>query len=289
MGSDAVSGQVMPQVRDLGFDLGAARDTHWMNGDPVATAVFNALSLTFPDGERLFMDSVRHYRSELDGPLASQVRAFLAQEAVHAREHRALNSLIDRNRYPVAEIEARIRKRIAFARSRGPVRALCATTALEHFTAMMAEMHDHMHQRLFAGTAPGIERLWRWHALEETEHKAVAFDVFLVVTRDWPRWRRYLLRVWTMLFITLMFTRNITRYASMLLEADGYAPREARRAVRRFLWRDPGIFRNNPRTYFAWYRPGFHPWDIDNREQMARWQAEFAAAGQPPVNSRAAT
>jgi predicted metal-dependent hydrolase len=278
----------MPRWRDLRFDLEAVRGTYWMDGDPVATAVFNALSLTFPDGEKLFMDSVRHYRSQLSAPLAAQVRAFLAQEAVHAREHHALNALIDRERYPVAQIESRIRKRIAFARSRGPLRALCATTALEHFTAMMAEMHDAMRGRLFARTAPEIERLWRWHSLEETEHKAVAFDVFVEVTRGWPAWRRYLLRVWSMAFITLMFTRNITRYASMLLEADGYTPREARRAVRRFLWRDPGLFRSNPRTYFAWYRPGFHPWDIDNRAQMARWQAEFAAEERPDVSPRAA-
>jgi predicted metal-dependent hydrolase len=285
--NETISDPVVPRWRDIRFDLEAARGTHWMNGDPVATAVFNALSLTFPDGEKLFMDSVRHYRSRLSGPLAEQVRAFLAQEAVHAREHHALNSLIDRERYPVAQIEALVRKRVAFARSRGPIRALCATTALEHFTAMMAETHDLMRERLFGKTAPELERLWRWHSLEETEHKAVAFDVFLEVTRDWPGWRRYMLRVWSMVFITLMFTRNITRYASMLLEAEGHTPREARRAVRRFLWREPGIFRANPRTYFAWYRPGFHPWDIDNRPQMARWRAEFEA--DEGINRRAAT
>jgi predicted metal-dependent hydrolase len=287
---------VSPQPRDLRFDLEAHRGTHWMNGDPVGTAVFNALSLTFPDGEKMFMDSVRHYRSRLTGRLAEDVRAFLAQEAIHAREHHALNSLIDRGRYPVAEIESRIRKRIAFARKRGPIRMLCATTALEHFTAMMAETHDLMQDKLFGRTAPELERLWRWHSLEETEHKAVAFDVFMEVTRDWPAWRRYMLRVWSMVFISFMFTRNITQYASLLLQAEGYAPREARKAVRRFLWGDPGIFRANPRTYFAWYRPGFHPWDIDNRAQMARWQAEFAAetaaAGIPAagaISRRAAT
>ena len=287
MDAQKISDDVMPRWRDLSFDLEAVRGTHWMNGDPVATAVFNALSLTFPDGEKMFMDSVRHYRARLPAPLAAQVRAFLAQEAVHAREHHALNALIDRSRYPVERIEGMIRRRIAFARARGPIRMLCATTALEHFTAMMAETHDRMQDKLFGRTAPELERLWRWHALEETEHKAVAFDVFLEVTRGWPSWRRYLLRVWSMVFITAMFTRNITRYASMLLEAEGRPPREARRAVRRFLWRDPGLFRSNLRTYFAWYRPGFHPWDIDNRAQMARWQAEFAAQGPSEVSPRA--
>jgi predicted metal-dependent hydrolase len=156
---ETISDAVLPRWRDIRFDLEAARGTYWMNGDPVATAVFNALSLTFPDGEKMFMDSVRHYRSRLTGRLADDVRGFLTQEAIHAREHHALNSLIDRDRYPVAEIEARIRKRIAVARSLGPVRMLCATTALEHFTAMMAETHDLLQERLFGRTAPELERL----------------------------------------------------------------------------------------------------------------------------------
>ncbi|MBL8531116.1 MAG: metal-dependent hydrolase, partial [Hyphomonadaceae bacterium] len=109
-------------ARDIHFDVAAAREGHWLGGDPVGTAVFNALSLTFPDGERMFVEAVRHYRNSVSGKLAEDVRGFVAQEAIHAREHHTLNQLIDRNRYPVAEIEASVRERIAFARSRGPMR-----------------------------------------------------------------------------------------------------------------------------------------------------------------------
>ena len=78
--------------------------------------------------------------------------------------------------------------------------------------------------------------------------------------------------------ITLIFTRNITNFSTWLLEADGYSPRVARKAVRRYLWGKPGIFARGWRTYFAWYRPGFHPWDQDNRAELAAWQAEFRPA-----------
>ncbi|WP_297511964.1 metal-dependent hydrolase [uncultured Caulobacter sp.] len=263
--------------RDISFALEDARKGHWLGGDPVGTAVFNALSLTFPDGERLFMDAVKNYRHLLSGKLLDDAKGFIAQEAIHSREHHQLNSLIDRDRYPVAEIEDMVRQRVKFARERGKMAMLVSTIALEHFTAMMAEMHAR-HRDLFDDTPPGVEQLWRWHAMEETEHKAVAYDVFLQATKDWSPLKRYMVRCRAMVFVTIMFTRNISRYAARLLEADGYTPEAALKAVKRFVWGDPGIFRRGWKTYFAWYRPGFHPWDQDDREAFADWKAEFDAA-----------
>lgn len=263
--------------RDIRFDLASAQKGHWLGGDPVGTAVFNALSLTFPDGERMFMDAVKAYRDRLSGKLLEDAKGFIAQEAIHSREHHHLNSLIDRERYPVAEIEETIRGRVKMARERGSMAMLISTIALEHFTAMMAEMHAR-HRNLFDTTDPEIEKLWRWHAVEETEHKAVAYDVFLEVTKDWSPLKRYIIRCRAMVLVTLMFTRNISRYAARLLEADGYTPKAALKAVKRFVWGDPGIFRRGWKTYFAWYRPGFHPWDQDDRPLVADWMAEFNAA-----------
>lgn len=157
------------------------------------------------------------------------------------------------------------------------MRMLIATIALEHFTAMMAEAHAR-HRDLFDDVDPGIERMWRWHAVEETEHKAVAYDVFLAATRRWPPWRRYLRRCLAMAMITYYFTRNITHYAALLLQADGYSYEDAVKSVKRFVWKKPGIFSRNAKTYFAWYRPGFHPWDQDTRPLVAAWKAEFDAA-----------
>lgn len=265
------------QPRDIRFQLEDARKGHWLGGDPVGTAVFNALSLTFPDGERLFMDAVKNYRHLLTGKLLEDAKGFIAQEAIHSREHHQLNSLIDRERYPVAEIEERVRARVKMARDRGKMGMLLSTIALEHFTAMMAEMHAR-HRDLFDNTPVGVEQLWRWHAMEETEHKAVAYDVFLAVTKDWPPLKRYMTRCRVMALVTFFFTRNISRYAARLLEADGYTPEAALKAVKRFVWGDPGLFRRGWKTYFAWYRPGFHPWDQDDRERFADWKAEFDAA-----------
>jgi predicted metal-dependent hydrolase len=263
--------------RDIHFDLKAARQGHWLSGDPVGTAVFNALSLTFPEGERLFMEAVRNYRGQISGKLAEDVKGFIAQEAIHSREHHVLNQLIDRDKYTAAaEIEAQIKERVKMARQRGPMAMLVSTICLEHFTAMMAEMHM-AHQDLFDDADPGIEKLWRWHAMEETEHKAVAFDVYMEVTRDWSPFLRYRRRCIAMAIVGFMFTRNITGYAARLLEADGYSPDAAIKAVKRFVWGKPGIFKRGWKTFFAWFRPGYHPWQDEVRPELAAWKTEFDA------------
>lgn len=260
--------------RDIRFDLSAAQQDHWMDGDPVATAVMNTLSLTFPDGERLFIDAVRAYKDQLSGKVAQDVKDFIAQEAIHSREHHMLNKVINRQKYPVERIEEKIRERIAFSRAGGPMRMLIATICLEHFTAMLADMRA-LHQDMFSKTDPGIERLWRWHAMEETEHKAVTYDVFMEVTRNWSPWKRYSRRCLAMALISYHFTRNIATYSSWMLEADGYTPEEAQKAVKAFLWKKPGFFARGWKIWITWFKPGFHPWDHDNRALMAEWKSEF--------------
>lgn len=262
--------------RDIHFDFKGANERHWLSGDPVGTAVFNALSLTFPDGERMFIDAVRHYRGRVDGKLAEDVKGFIAQESIHSREHHLLNNTIDREFYPVSDIEGWIKERVNFARSLGPMRMLLSTIALEHFTSMMADIHA-ANQELFNGAPPGVERMWRWHAMEETEHKAVAYDVFLAATKDWSPLQRYMRRCLVMATIGILFPRNIAKYAAHLLQADGYSKKDAEKAVKRFLWREPGIFGRGAKIFFAWFKPGFHPWDHDNRALVTRWRTEFDA------------
>jgi predicted metal-dependent hydrolase len=260
--------------RDLHFDVSSARTGHWLDGDPVGTAIMNTLSLTFPDGERLFMDAVRAYRDQLSGRLAKDARDFIAQEAIHSREHHLLNAVIDRAKYPVARVEEQIRERIEYSRAAGPMRMLVATICLEHFTAMLADMFA-AHDDMFTKTHPSLKDLWRWHAMEETEHKAVAYDVFLVATKDWSGFKRYMRRAVAMLLISYFFSRNIATYASWMLEADGYSPKDARKAVKAFLWKKPAFFGRGWKIWITWFKPGFHPWDHDNRALMAEWREEF--------------
>jgi len=264
--------QVTP--RDIRFKTAATANSAWLGGDKTATAVFNALSLTFPVGERLFMDAVRNYRDRLSGQLLAETRAFIAQEAIHSREHVGLNAGLDRTHYPIDAIDAEMARRFDFLRSRGPVAMLAVTISLEHFTAMMADwfLED---ETFWVGAPRDMTRLWQWHAMEETEHKGVCFDVFRQISQDWSPLRRYMVRTRAMVISTVLFTLNITRFAAMLLEADGVPAWRARLKALNYLFGKPGLFRKSWRAYWDWFRPGFHPWDHDNRDLLETWRPRF--------------
>jgi predicted metal-dependent hydrolase len=248
----------------------------WMGGDVVATAVFNALSLTFPDGERMFMDSVRYYKDVLSGALLEDAKAFIAQEAIHTREHIALNKLMDPAHYPLKRIEDHIREQIAITGKFGPMALLGATISLEHFTALLGDYILRDKTGLLDGAPEELREMWQWHALEETEHKAVAFDVFNAATAKWSGFKRYMLRTRIMAITTIQFTAHITWYASLLLRADGAKPTSAVARVLWYLFGTPGFYRKALRGYWSWYKPGFHPWQHDNSSLLETWRAKFS-------------
>lgn len=263
--------------RDLTFEKLASNDRWWLGGDPIATSFYNALSVTFPQGERFFMDAVRRYRGSTDGTLAEQVTAFLTQEALHTREHVSFNRQVAGQGYDIARLEARTRRRLDFARSRHPRLQLGATIALEHFTALLAHalLSDPRH---LAGAAPHARDLWRWHAIEEIEHKSVAFDTFMAATRDLSAFRRWHIRVWTMVMATLILHAVVSRNMRDLLEHDGLSGGRVRGRTMAYLWTRPGLLSQVLIPYLAYYRPGFHPWDNDDRALIRAAERTLAAS-----------
>jgi len=268
------------RVRNLQFRFDDATRSQrwWHGGDPVATAFFNALSATFPDGEKFFMDSVRHFRHLTHEPLRSQIKDFVGQEAVHSREHRTFNALATDAGYDIARLEARTRKVIAFGQRNAKIRQLAATCALEHFTAILAHALLAADSTDLTGAPEEARRMWSWHAMEELEHKAVAFDTMRVATRDWSPLRRYLLRTLTMAASTLLFFWTIGANMASLYREDGLnTPRTWWRTAK-YLLAKPGVLRRCFRPYLQYYRPGFHPWDHDDRALLAQTEARLGLA-----------
>src|SRR5436305_5798028 len=153
------------------------------DGDLIQSHIAANLSSVFPDGEDFFVRSVRHFRDEISDPeLKRQVGGFIGQEAMHGREHRAFNDRLDQLGYPVKRFERLTKKGLAIReRLMSPKSNLAATAALEHFTATLAELvlSDQRTRDLFGNEE--VKNLFLWHALEESEHKAVAFDVYKAV------------------------------------------------------------------------------------------------------------
>ncbi|MGH8175168.1 MAG: metal-dependent hydrolase [Steroidobacter sp.] len=251
--------------RDLRIDRDVPNERWWHGGDPVATAYFNALSAAFPQGETFFIEAVRRFRDLADPTLQEQIAAFIKQESMHTREHVAFNRLIKGAGYDIAAMDAETRRRVDLARSRPPIVQLAITVALEHFTAIMA--HSLLTDAKPMPGAPGeVVRMWQWHAIEEVEHKSVAYDTFLAATKNLSSFRRWALRCHVMALISLQFWyTNFERMADFFRQDRMNTPRTWFR-VAKYLLVSPGMMRRICLPYLSFYRPGFHPWNHDDRK-----------------------
>jgi predicted metal-dependent hydrolase len=246
---------------------------HFANdGDLVTSHVAAGLSAVFPDGEDFFVRSVRHFRDQIDDPaLKRQVAGFIGQEAMHGREHRAFNDRLAELGYPTKQVERitkwglELRERIAPAKAN-----LAATAALEHFTATLAELvlTDEQTRDSFGHEA--VRDLFVWHALEESEHKAVAFDVYKAVGGTER------MRVWTMNALRYGFVIGMFFQVgvSLLFDRATYKPGNFRQSWKKFR-KSPVVSRKVWDQLKDYNRPDFHPDDRATTELVERWRAEL--------------
>jgi predicted metal-dependent hydrolase len=252
------------RVRNISFGANAVPSRWWLGGDPFASAFYNALSVTFPQGERFFMDSVRRFKGELPPGLAAEAQAFITQEALHTREHIAFNRLVTDQGYDITALEHRTRRRLNLGRRCSARLQVAITMALEHFTAILAHalLANPAH---LEGASDEAKALWRWHAMEEIEHKAVAFDTFLAVHKRFPAPLRWLRRCFVMIVGTLFLIESVSANMRHLLAQDGIKGFRALRGAMHYLWVKPGMLREVGALYLSFFRPGFHPWSHDDR------------------------
>jgi uncharacterized protein len=273
--------------RDRRFGRAGVAPRLWHGGRVEATAIYNALSTTFPKGEAFFVESVRAFRDGAPAKLADEIRAFTTQEAIHSREHDAFNKRAAKAGYDLSKLEARVEQRLALTKGRPAVVSLAATMALEHFTAILAHelLADPTH---LAGADADAAELWRWHAAEEIEHKAVAYEAWLHATRGWGRWKRWTVKARVMLLVTRNFLVDRTAGALELMRQDGVQGVRAWTMLLWYLWVRPGMFRKIAGAWVRFFLPGFHPWNEDDRHLLAQYEASAAGAPQPKKKVRRA-
>ena len=253
------------------FELADALAGDWHGGSAFRTAYFNAMSLLFPLGEKFFIDSVRHYRNEVDDPqLLAEITSFQGQEAIHRQQHQKYNELICEQRgYDLVRFEKPLRDRMAWAhRELSARRRLAGTVASEHLTAIMA--NDMLtHKDALDGADPKVAALWLWHGIEETEHKAVAFDVYVAVGGTVGERRQALV------MNSYFFFKDTFRNLCIMLKHDGklWSLREWLDGFK-YLFIKPGILRRVFFSYASFYRKKFHPWQHDNRALIDEWEQD---------------
>jgi predicted metal-dependent hydrolase len=277
MGREATPSDLTITPRDRRFGRGTDTSRWWNGGDPVATALYNALSATFPKGEAFFVESVRKFREGANPRLAAEIKAFTTQEVMHSREHVAFNKRAHEAGYDLKPLEAQVDFRLNFVRSKPPIASLAATMALEHFTAILAHelLKDPRH---LAGADAETAALWRWHSIEEIEHKSVAYDTWLHATKDWPRFKRWQVKAKVMLLVTRNFMVDRTRGTLELLRQDGITGPKAWARLFWFAYVRPGMLRKILGAWASFFMPGFHPWNHDDRALIQAEEKRLAEA-----------
>jgi len=261
--------------RNLMIGRGKSAERWWNGGDPIATAFYNGMSVTFPQGEAFFIESVRHFRDSVPEHQQAQIDAFIKQEAAHSREHTHFNKQVQEAGYEVASIETDLASRLAKAKSAPAVVQLATTAALEHFTAIIAHA-SLKSDRHFKGASPDAARLWKWHAIEEIEHKAVAFDTFLAATKNLSSYKRWKFRSLAMLQVTHTFLNSRIRNMGHFFDQDGINKPATWLRAFSYLLIYPGLLRQIFPAWLAFFRPHFHPWQQDDRALLARHEAALA-------------
>jgi predicted metal-dependent hydrolase len=266
--------------RNISFGRNETNPRWWLRNDPVATAFNNALSASFPEGERFFIDSVRAFKHRADPKLQEQITAFTAQESVHTREHLMFNKHIVDAGYDLTKIDRYLERQFRVSRRQWAIGQLAATAALEHFTAILANalLND---PKQFDGAAPHIADMWRWHAVEEIEHKAVAFDTYMAATKNWWPIARWALRCHVMFVSTILFFAELFYSVTQFFKQDGINTVDTWRWLFRYMFVEPGAMRKVARSYFKYYRPNFHPWNVDDHALAQSAAAELEAVYAP--------
>jgi predicted metal-dependent hydrolase len=270
-------------VRRLLVDMEAPIARHWCDGDPFRTALFNALSMSFPVGEQFFIDSVRNgfkaLPADKKAQFESDVQGFIGQEATHRRLHSLYNAHLDRLGL-VNEWAPRAQARLKPLETVDVRHAVAITAANEHFTALMADWMLR-NADLFGDTGDTgdtderLKTLWLWHSAEESEHRSVAFDLYAALGGS-HEWRvKWMKRVtWIFLGDTLRQTVNNLRRDGTLWKWGTW------KSAASYLFGRRGIIRQNYKAWREYFRADFHPSQQDSWASE-KWLAAHADAFVP--------
>jgi predicted metal-dependent hydrolase len=268
--------QIKPRNRS--HNIAHALHGEWLAGDPFLTAFFNAMSITFPVGEKYFIDSVRRVADRVTDPaLKDHIKGFCGQEGFHRREHQLYNEALCAARgYDLEKMERPLMRRLGWAQNNlSSIKNLAVTVAIEHFTAVLAELMLKPGS-IMDRAEPSMRDLWRWHAAEEMEHKAVAFDVYRAVGGT-EKLRKAVMRR-----VVVVLSIELTRVLFSILRQDG-------RLFSLSLWRNglaalfgkQGAFSGALLPFKEFFVEGFHPWQQDTRELLELWANEPPVVGNP--------
>lgn len=272
--------QVDPVVRsNLDFKLEDV-PRFWLGNDPFRTRMFDALSLTFPDGERYFIQSVRLFRDQITDPeLKQKVADFIRQEAQHGIAHDKMNQLMRDQGQPIDRFIETMKRMFAFElKYRSDKYNVAMTAAAEHLTALMADTF-YANKATLADAHPYVRALLAWHAIEEMEHRDVAYDVMKDVAQVDELTRKYALA-----FTALLMPAFTIYRANVMLKYDGFSLAERiQMNIKGLPWfiGKNGILTSMRKPFMSWFNKDFHPSQHPIIKQYPVWVETLEKTGDP--------
>ena len=256
-------------VRRLQFNPQAIR-RHYFANSPVMSHLLTALSSTFPIGEQFFVYSVRNVRDKVqDETLQAQIAAFIGQEAMHSKAHAEFNAAWRSEDYNLDRFQAWLARKDDYVKNLHPKIQLAITCAFEHFTALLGG-YILRHPEVLATLDEDAAKLWVWHAIEEIEHRAVAFDVYQAVYGD-DKIRRMIMRSVTTGFASLTLY-SATRL--FLQDKKKSLPKVGGNIFGFYLLGK--MFLQLAPEYLAYFKTDFHPSEIDYTKLIRDWKQRLA-------------
>ena len=256
-------------VRRLQFNPQAIR-RHYFANSPVMSHLLTALSSTFPIGEQFFVHSVRNVRDKVqDETLQAQIAAFIGQESMHSKAHAEFNAAWRSEDYNLDRFQAWLARKDDYVKNLHPKIQLAITCAFEHFTALLGG-YILRHPEVLATLDEDAAKLWVWHAIEEIEHRAVAFDVYQAVYGD-DKIRRMIMRSVTTGFASLTLY-SATRL--FLQDKKKSLPKVGGNIFGFYLLGK--MFLQLAPEYLAYFKTDFHPSEIDYTKLIRYWKQRLA-------------
>ena len=275
-------------VRRVKFDFSQVPE-YWANNSPAMTHFMTALSALFPAGEKLFIDSVRAVREHPaikdNSDLQKEISAFIGQEAMHTHEHVGFNASAQRYGHDVEMLDRLTAEiietcRVGFFKVVKPFGMtqemvdLTATTALEHFTATIAEQLLTNRDLQNMMTDDTMAHMWYWHAIEENEHKAVVFDVYQQIFGTGVK--SYALRIFAFMVAMGVLLPTHSYFTARLLKKDGKLNLKELATIYRYAYSPSrGLFTRMIKEMLMYFKPSFHPNDHDTHALLEQWKAKL--------------
>ena len=275
---------IVPRER-LQFGLDGDIPKYWFGGDPFKSRFWDALSLIFPPGEKYFMNCVRDYRDQISDPkLLQDIKDFNRQEAQHSMVHRQDNDRLRKQGVDVDRLSNMIDTMLnkEYRSKYSKEYNLAVTSALEHFTSIVA--HSLFDKRDVMKEADHrVRAMYAWHAIEEVEHKGVAYDVMIDYAKV-----GYFMRIWGLIHSTYMFPMTIFRVQRQLMIHDGFTLPQRLKMMAGGMWwllKPGGLLAPMHKHYIQYYKPGYHPWQETEQPGYREWMAAFDRFERDPVKA----